>query len=142
MHCKITEHIGVRSVLCRFLTRDLKVFLYYLRKQWGEAEVAWKSTRPLQTTNLNSRKPGTVLSLWAGLVLQSRPQAGLVVKCSNESRNLTCKLQGARERTMEMVCCPLRLSVLFTGNSAHSDRLSGLFVFHLQVQKGLCRLKC
>lgn len=84
MHCRITEHIGVRSVLCRFVTRDLKVFLYYLRKQWGEAEVAWKSTRPLQTTNLSARKPGTVLSVWADLVLQSRPQAGLVVKCSNE----------------------------------------------------------
>lgn len=71
------------------MTCDLKVFLYYLRKQWGEAEVAWKSTRPLQTTNLNSRKLGTVLSLWAHLVLQSRTQAGLVVKCNNEFRNVS-----------------------------------------------------
>lgn len=148
MHCKITEHVGVRSVLCRFMTHDLKVFLYYLRKWWGQAEIAWKSTRPLQTTNPNSRKPSTVLSLWADLVLQSRPQVGLVVKCSNEFRNiseiknLTHKLQGACERTTEMVCCPLRLSVLSTGSSAHTDRLNGLFIFHLQVQKGLCRLTC
>lgn len=148
MHCKITEHVGVRSVLCRFMTRDLKVFLYYLRKQWGEAEIAWKSTRPLQTTNLNSRKPSTVLSLWADFVLQSRPKVGLVVKCSNkfrnisEIKNLNHKLQGACERTTEMVCCPLSLSVLSTGNPAHTDRLNGLFIFHLQVQKGLCRLTC
>lgn len=64
------------------------MFFNYFRKQWEEAEVACKSTRPFQTASLNTRKSGTVLCLWADLVLQPRPQAGLVVKFSNVFRSI------------------------------------------------------
>lgn len=39
--------------------------------------------------NLNARKPGAVLCLWADLVLLSSPQAGLAVKFSREFRSVS-----------------------------------------------------
>lgn len=127
MHCSITEHVGVRSVLCRFLTCDLEIL--------GEAEVAWKSTRLFQTTNVNARKPGTILCLCAVLVLQSRPQAHLVVKFSNEFRSVSESKNQPQQtpsnpwKNTKIVCCLLRLSMLFTGNSVHTGRLNACLFF-------------
>jgi len=108
------------------------LFLHYMRKQW-EIGSARKSTRPFQTTSLNTRKPGTVLCLRADLVLLSRPQSDLIMKFSNEfssvSENKNQSQQTLETRKRNIVGFLLRHSVLFTGNSVHTTRLKRLVYF-------------